>query len=299
MRRFRTAGSSAGKPDLASGGTPSRVAAHRHQSFAQKVSHAAAPHRHAIEVRAARCRGGRCVGHFVGARGHEVEWTRAGSPSSAHDDPEDFGVQALTDFGAAVIDLRRAVEIKMNERTGLVVVCLVVKLMPNLTGIVARPFLRIAFLALKAPCGSRQVALPVLRQVNRSPRLAPVLDTAAEAVEPVQPDAERRPVPGVRAAPGRRARSCGTAALNNWIVSSLRAVRDGAAVAGVGGPRRPVRRGAAVVEAHAQRTGPRSPVDAPASTRPTTPGCAGSCPGRSRRGPSSASSRGSRRSPTS
>ena len=65
-----------------------------------------------------------------------------------------------------------------------------------------------------------QVALPVLRQINKRPRLAPVLDTVLKPWNPFSPTLNVDPYPAYETL---RAKGpiVWHRALNNWLVSSF------------------------------------------------------------------------------
>ena len=72
-----------------------------------------------IEVGAGRSRRRRGIGHLAGvARRGQHALKR--NPQFIGHDLRDLGVQALTHFGAAVVDLDAAVQVHMHQRTGLV-----------------------------------------------------------------------------------------------------------------------------------------------------------------------------------
>ena len=76
---------------------------------------------HAVEIGAGAGGGGGGVGDFVGAGAHEADPV-GGEAEFAHGDAEDFGVEALAHFGAAVVHLDGAVGVDEDEGAGLIVV---------------------------------------------------------------------------------------------------------------------------------------------------------------------------------
>ena len=76
---------------------------------------------HSIEVGAGGGGGGGGVGDLVGAGVHEADAV-GGEPEFLHRDREDFAVEALAHFGAAVVHLHRAIGVDEDESAGLIVV---------------------------------------------------------------------------------------------------------------------------------------------------------------------------------
>ena len=75
--------------------------------------------RAAVEVGAGAGRGGRGVGHLVGAGRREPDLLQR-QPERGRGDLEHLGVQALAHLGAAVVDQHRAVLVDVHQRAGLV-----------------------------------------------------------------------------------------------------------------------------------------------------------------------------------
>ncbi len=88
------------------------------QPLAQRLAGGA--HRRAVEVRAARRRRRRRVGHLVGARRHDANRVERYA-ERVGGDLQDLRVQPLTHLGAAVVHLHAAVLVDQHQRAGLVV----------------------------------------------------------------------------------------------------------------------------------------------------------------------------------